>query len=282
MQKRYRKTDVWSMKIYSLMLIKNEEDIIASTLQAAAEWSDKLIVLDNGSTDRTWEIVNEMAASDPRIIPFAQDGRPFRIGLRALMFDAFKHEMSSDDWWCIRMDADEFYEESPREFLQNIPKRYKQVSKASIDFMITEEDVQEFIFTGNFEIDKDNIKYYNPKTWAEVRFLRHSARLTWDIDQFKPSPCGLTYPKQINVLHYQFRSPQQMQKRFEIRQKAREEGCGSFNHEKGSSWKEYLRKRELLTLYDPEQGFQLQGNRNKFNKLHTSIFKSLFTFFGYY
>ena len=35
------------------MLVKNEEDIIASTLKAAAEWSDKLIVLDNGSTDRT-------------------------------------------------------------------------------------------------------------------------------------------------------------------------------------------------------------------------------------
>jgi hypothetical protein len=112
------------------MLVKNEEDIIASTLRAAAEWSDKLIVLDNGSTDRTWEIVNDMASLHPCIIPFAQDGRPFRIGLRALMFDAFKHEMTDEDWWCIRMDADEFYVESPREFLQNIPKRFKQVSKA--------------------------------------------------------------------------------------------------------------------------------------------------------
>ena len=105
------------MKIYSLMLVKNEEDIIASTLKAAVEWSDKLIVLDNGSTDRTWEIVNDMASLRPCIIPFAQDGRPFRIGLRALMFDAFKHEMTDDDWWCISMDADEFYVESPRKFL---------------------------------------------------------------------------------------------------------------------------------------------------------------------
>ena len=165
------------MKIYSLMLVKNEEDIIASTLKAAAEWSDKLIVLDNGSTDRTWEIVNDMASLHPCIIPFSQDARPFRIGLRALMFDAFKYEMTDDDWWCIRMDADEFYVESPREFLQSIPKRFKQVSKASIDFHITEEDVAEFEFSGNFETDKDKIRYHNQQTWAEVRFLHHSKRL---------------------------------------------------------------------------------------------------------
>jgi hypothetical protein len=270
------------MKIYSLMLVKNEEDIIASTLRAAAEWSDKLIVFDNGSTDRTWKIVNDMASLHPCIIPFAQDGRPFRIGLRALMFDAFKHEMTDEDWWCIRMDADEFFVESPRKFLQNIPKRFKQVSKASIDFHITKEDVDELEFSGHFETDKDKIRYHNPQTWAEVRFLRHSKRLKWNIDQFKPQPCGLTYPKQIRVLHYQFRSPQQMENRFGVRKKAREEGCGSFSHEKGNSWKDYLRTRETLIYHQPGTDFVTSGNRNKFNKLHTRIFKSLLTLTGYY
>lgn len=41
------------MKIYSLLLVKNEADIIASILKAAAQWSDKVIVMDNGSTDET-------------------------------------------------------------------------------------------------------------------------------------------------------------------------------------------------------------------------------------
>lgn len=270
------------MKIYSLMLVKNEEDIIASTLRAAAQWSDKVLVLDNGSTDRTWEIVNEMAATTPCIIPFAQDGQPFRIGLRALMFDAYKHEMSADDWWCIRLDADEFFDESPRDFLIDIPKRYKQVSKLSVDFQMTEEDVEEFDFNGDFETDKEKIRYHNPQSWAEVRFLRHSKRLKWDVDQFKPKPCGLTYPQQIRVLHYQFRSPHQMENRFGVRQKAREAGCGSFNHEKGNSWRDYLRKREALTCYNPQKGYEIQGNRNKFNKLHTLVFKSIFTFLGCY
>ena len=44
-------------KIYSLLLVKNEADIIRTSILAAAQWSDKVIVMDNGSTDGTWEIV---------------------------------------------------------------------------------------------------------------------------------------------------------------------------------------------------------------------------------
>lgn len=79
------------MKIYSLLLVKNEEDIIVSNLRAAAQWSDKLIVMDNGSTDNTWQIVQDLAKEYPQIIPFAQDSQPFRIGLRALMFLSLIH-----------------------------------------------------------------------------------------------------------------------------------------------------------------------------------------------
>ena len=40
-------------KIYSLLLVKNEADIIRSSLMSAVQWSDKVIVMDNGSTDGT-------------------------------------------------------------------------------------------------------------------------------------------------------------------------------------------------------------------------------------
>jgi glycosyltransferase involved in cell wall biosynthesis len=270
------------MKIYSLMLVKNEADIIASTLRAAAQWSDKVIVMDNGSTDNTWEIVTALALEFPQIIPFAQDDQPFKIGLRALMFDRFKSELNSDDWWCIRLDADEFFYDSPRSFLSAIPLKYKQVCKASIDFAITPEDVEEFDFFDNFEDNKSKIRYYNPFTWSEIRFLRHSSKLRWNIDKFKPEPCGLTYPAQIKVLHYQFRSPKQMQERFNIRQKARQDGCGSFKHEQGSTWKDYLKLRSELKYWDANAAPEVVGNRNKFNKTHTRVFKSILTFFGYY
>ena len=269
------------MKIYSLLLVKNEEDIIASVLRDTALWSDKVIVMDNGSKDKTWDIVMSVAAELPQVIPYAQDAQTFRIGLRSLMFNAFKNEMCKNDWWCIRLDADEFYKQNPKEFLAKVPFRYKQVYKASIDFFITPEDL-DMNFEGSFTDDVDKIRYYQPKTWAEVRFLRHSKKLSWEIDKPKPAPCGLIYPIQIPVFHYQFRSPQQMQNRYLIRQQARSEGCNTFKHEKGLSWRDYLKPRTDLYYYDPKSAIQTLGNRNKFNKPFNKYIKTILTFLRYY
>lgn len=270
------------MKIYSLLLVKNEEDIIISNLRAAAQWSDKLIVMDNGSTDNTWQIVQDLAKEYPQIIPFAQDSQPFRIGLRALMFNAFKHEMTKDDWWCIRLDADEFFVENPRDFLQKIPHRYKQVWKESIDYQLTEEDIEEFEFVGDFEQDKSKIAYYNKQTWSEIRFLRYSPKHTWDIESRSPVPRGLVYPKKIRTTHYQFRSPQQLQTRFFVRQQAKANNCNSFRHEKGEDYTFYLKKRADLYKDTGSGQYPTEGSRNKHIKKRNIIFKYILTWIGYY
>ena len=112
--------------------------------------------------------------------------------------------------------------------------------------------------------------------------MRHSKKLQWETGERRPEPCGLTYPQQIKVLHYQFRCPQQMQQRYAVRQQAKANGCGSFRHEKGNDWNDYLRNRNEL-VYDKQDGtYQTLGNRNKFNKWHTRITKSFLTLFGYY
>ena len=93
-------------KIYSLLLVKNEADIIRASLMSAIQWSDKVIIIDNGSTDGTWEIVQELAAQDPRIVAFMQYTGGFHIGLRAKAFRAFRNELTNHDWWCVSFDAD--------------------------------------------------------------------------------------------------------------------------------------------------------------------------------
>jgi glycosyltransferase involved in cell wall biosynthesis len=270
------------MKIYGLMLVKNEEDIIESTLREGAKWCDKLIVMDNGSSDKTWEIVNQLSEELSVIIPFCQHNQSFKIGLRSIMFDQFKSELTSDDWWCVRMDADEFYLDNPRQILKDIPSKYRLVYKASIDFFITHEDLQDYNFSGNFSDDKNKIMYYQPYTWSEMRFVRHSKKLKWDISKFIPSPTGLIFPRQIRILHYQFRSPEQMKKRFETRLKAKNENCGSFKHEKGADWKSYLKHRNELVCHSEGEDFTILGNRNKFNKPYKRIVKQLLTLLRYY
>lgn len=233
-------------KIYSLLLVKNESDIIRESLLAAIKWSDKVIVIDNGSTDGTWEIVKEIATQYPTVVPFMQYIRGFRIGLRAKAFRAFRQELSCRDWWCVRLDADEFFSEDPREFLAQVPNKYSSIKKQSTDYILTKEDIQAHSFTGDFAKDCTYITHYLPEKRKERRFIRHRPWLIWSEKWRYPHPMGCTAKQCIAVAHYQYRSPQQMEKRFNTRQQAKKDGCGSFLHENGTTWKDYLWTNQQL------------------------------------
>lgn len=233
-------------KIYSLLVVKNEGDIIVSSLKDAIRWSDKIIVIDNGSEDDTWEKINILSQEYPQIVPFMRYEGAFHIGLRAKAFFAFKHELSWRDWWCVRLDADEFFKGDVRDFLSRVPYCYNVVKKASTDYLLTVEDVDTKHFEGDFEKDRDLITHFATNKRYERRFMRHSCLLQWRESWRYPHPMGFSYKKCIEVDHYQFRSPQQMERRFVTRQKAKNDGCGSFRHERGISWRDYLStNREL-------------------------------------
>ena len=252
--------DATRFKIYSLLVVKNEADIITASLTDACRWSDKIIVIDNGSTDGTWERVQQLAEKYPQIIPWLRYEGAFHIGLRAKAFKAFRHEMTSDCWWNVRLDADEFYPGDVRSFLADVPRCYTTVKKESTDYVLTREDLERHSFTGDFEQDRAFITHHLPAPRRERRFMRHSALLCWSERWRYPHPWGRVYDKPIPVDHYQYRSPQQMEKRFATRQQAKAEGCGSFRHEKGVRWQDYImtdkQLEEQYLLAHPEEAFR--------------------------
>ena len=103
------------MRIHGLCLVKNESDIIKQGLTAARQWCDHIYVLDNGSMDGTWEMVQEMSAKDPGIAAWKQDDVAFSDALRCSIYHEFKGNARPGDWWA-RVDPDEFYVEDPRGF----------------------------------------------------------------------------------------------------------------------------------------------------------------------
>ena len=250
------------MKILAITIIKNEADIIKTHLAETSKWADHIFVVDNGSTDGTWELVKEMKSDV--IIPWKKDNRPFHDTMRAAMFKEFKHYANEGDWWCCKHDADELYIDNPRKFLAKVPKMYHVVYSESIEFYLTEEDVSDYEYLGNFEKDKSKINYYRPYSWSELVFFKHRNRLKWRSNKTAPDHVGLVYPKKIWLKHYKYRSPDQMKRRLESRQ-----GTLSPGPEwklKPDEWKQLLKKRSDMLLDTGAKYPVIKGCRNQYYK----------------
>lgn len=239
------------MKIFGICLIKNEIDIIEYCLSETSKYTDVIIVYDNGSTDGTWELVQELAKKNDKIIPWKSDGKPYHDGLRAEAFKEFRHLSKKGDWWSF-IDADEFYIDEPRQFLMDTPKKYHVVKTESFEYKMTFEDVEEFEFQNHFPEDLDKIKYYNPRTYSERRFFRYRPRLVWPEDRKYPLHVGIISPKNIRLQHFQYRSPQQIKSRVQTRIQATKDGYKHFGRDNVEDWKEKLVHRKELIKETPE------------------------------
>jgi glycosyltransferase involved in cell wall biosynthesis len=227
------------MRIHSVCLVKNESDVIAQSLTAAAEWSDFIYVLDNGSTDGTWEQVLDLSCRLRQVVPFRSDDRPFDDNLRAEIFREYRRQSSPGDWWC-KLDADEFYIDSPREFLARVPAAYDNVWSASFQYYLTEKDMVRFVENPALYGDDvpvgEKCRYYL-NNWSELRFFKYSDRLTWST--YVPDLLMRAYPQRIRLKHYQYRSPQQIERRLLTRQPAMQRGI--FPHEANWKWADVIR-----------------------------------------
>lgn len=214
------------MRILGITVVKDEADIILPFLEHVRTFADRAFVYDTGSTDGTWELVQQQA--DAVVVPWKREDVPFHNELRARVFNAFRDEAREGDWWCYRLDVDEFYLEDPRAVLESVPKRYHTVCRESIDYTVTLEDVDEYEFTGDFAVDREHLHYMRPKMGIENRFFRHRDRAVW-YEKGRSTVNGIVFPKRIPIAHYRARSPQQVQRRIEkkhayLQRKAVEKG----------------------------------------------------------
>lgn len=219
------------MAIHSICLVKNEADIIERTLTEALAWSDFIYVYDNGSTDRTWEKVLALAATEPRVVPFRSDHAAYDNNLRRFPFAQYRKRCEPGDWWC-HLDADEIYIDSPREFLAQVPRQYDAVWCVRFQYFFTDEDQQRYAADPALYADdvplEQKCRYYS-NNWSEIRFFRYHPRLRWHTGKY-PYPLVNSFGRRIRVKNYPYRSPQQIERRIETRRAAIERG--RFRHER--------------------------------------------------
>jgi hypothetical protein len=205
------------MKIFGICCVRDENDIIRDTLEAALAWNDKIFVFDNASTDGTWETVSEMARQHSKIVIVGHDDRTFTEELRSEIFEDHRNVASPGDWWC-RLDADEIYIDNPLQFLASVPALYGFVWSATFNFYFTDVDAQNYERNPSEWLSRpvpERIRHYQ-NNWSEPRFVRHRKNLRWKGEMWPPNR-GLSSPRRIRLKHYQYRSPEQIARRIGIR-----------------------------------------------------------------
>ena len=259
-------------KIHSIALCKNEADVIAESLLDAVKWSDYIYVYDGGSTDGTWEIVQQL--NHPQIIPWKQDGKVFKEGLRAEVFNEFRHQSKDGDWW-LQLNVDEFYPVSPKEVLATIPKYHDVVYGVMAEYVLTDKDIENIDFSLPFGKIKDLLKYYEV-AWSEPRAFRYRSRLLWDENSAWPRHAGVIAAERILYQHYPCRSPEQLKVRWNTRIENRNrgfEGWGSGTE----AWRQTIRSSKDFLYDDGTRPLKYDGFNvpNHLEKLHVRTIKNV-------
>jgi glycosyltransferase involved in cell wall biosynthesis len=235
------------VRIYGICLVKNEDDIIAQTLTFATRHCERIFVLDNGSTDETWNIVKDLARKNSAIVPFLQTTEPFDNGLRAQVYNAVRRELSDNDWWLI-LDGDEFLAEDPGPVIEvAVRSRADIINTWQIQFYFTERDLQAWE-QGQDRRDRpifERRRHYLIN-WQESRLFPNNPHRDWDAGVGYRVPNGLTRVCRRRILnrHYQYRDPDQMNKRLRLRH-----GHRQFTHVRSLDWQAVIRDSRGLNFH---------------------------------
>lgn len=255
------------------MLTKNEEDVVLDCLNEASQWADFIYVYDGVSTDKTWELVN--STNNPKIIPWKQDGKTFREGLRAEVFNEFRHNASEGDWW-LQLNADEFYHSSPRDFFNKIPKHTDFVWGNFIDYVLTEKEVGQIDFSLPFSENRHKFRYYYC-AWSEPRAFRYRNRLKWSEDCAWPYHSGLVAKERIFFRHYACRSPEQLKKRWLTRKENKMKGFQGWPDDV-ESWRQEIKNSQEFFFDDGIEPMLIDESKYRYHleKTHMRLLKYIF------
>lgn len=239
-------------RIYGVMIAKNEADIIGQSLVNGLDHCEKIVVMDNMSTDGTWEIVEDLTRRHPgRIIAHCRIAEKFHDSLRSIGYNAFRHELTAQDWW-LRFDADEFLNESPFPILAEAEKEGADFVRANqMEFALTDLDVaaiERGEETRTLPIERRRRHYR--VSWREFRFFRNAPSIAWDTEQNKQFPQNLSKlrvcSRAIFNRHYAHRDIEQLKTRIAARK-----GSLSFTHVTDADWRAYVVPAATQHVWEP-------------------------------
>lgn len=212
-----------SPRFHCLLPVRDEADIIGQCLTHLLAWSDSIYVFDTGSIDNTWEIVQDFAAKDKRIIPLRKDAVYFaETRLRGWMFDQARKQMKSGDWF-LRVDADEFHHIAPPVFVKERLRSCETVVYHQYyNFAFRQSEVLDWTEGRETLADRarpieERRRWYEPSVYAEPRLCRYRETMQWPPSVSFPYNAGYIAVERLPIRHYPHRDPLQMERRCRLR-----------------------------------------------------------------
>ena len=212
------------MQFHGILLTRDDEDIIGPCIDHALTWCDQLYVFDTGSTDETWNLVQDYARRDPRLVAFqSSEGQVLLMsGLRGYVFERYRERMRDGDW-VVQVDSDEFFHISPREFVDRRLRRHETgVYNLTYEFRLTRQEADAWAQGRETPADRSRPiaqrrRYYNILAHSEPRMFCYRRTMQWPPSAAYPYNMGYVAAARIPVRHYPCRDPLQVQRRWLLR-----------------------------------------------------------------
>jgi glycosyltransferase involved in cell wall biosynthesis len=211
------------MKFVCLLPVRDESDIIGQCLNHLLTWSDEIYVFDTGSVDNTWEIVQDFAGREKRVIPLRKEPVYFsETRLRGWMFHEARKRMKTGDWF-LRVDADEFHYISPPEFIKTRLRRHETiVYHQYYNFALRESEVRAWESATDPLTERalpieQRRQWYEVSIYAEPRLCRYRDTMQWPSSVSFPFNAGYVAEERLPIRHYPHRDPLQLERRCRLR-----------------------------------------------------------------
>ena len=211
------------MRFHVLLAVRDEADVVGQSLGHLLTWADAVYVFDTGSLDETWQIIQQFAKQDKRVVPLAKDSVFFsEKRLRGWMFHQARRHMREGDWF-VRADADEFYHVAPPDFVRARMRRHETVAYHQYyDFRLTREEVEGWEQGSETLADRarpieERRRWFTVGSYSEPRLCRYRQSMQWPETVMFPYNAGYVASARLPIRHYPHRDPVQLERRCRVR-----------------------------------------------------------------
>ena len=195
-------------RFHAMLPVRDEADIIGQSLRHMLTWADAIYVFDTGSLDDTWEIVQDIAGRDRRVIPLRKEAVLFSdTGVRGWLFHQARKQMRDGDWF-LRVGADEFHHVPPPEFVKTRLGRHESIVwRQYYEFRLRESEVKSWADGNETIADRqrpieERRQWFTLSDYSEPRLCRYRESMQWPATHSFPVNAGYLARERLPIRHY--------------------------------------------------------------------------------